>query len=225
MYPAKWFFRKHEEEPTTEVAIRRGVSEDLYIVMPAFDLKDQTASLHVVINPLVNWIWVGFGVMALGTGIALLPIPAGTRNHFARDLGIPTLDDAVAAAQHGRTVKIDLGRVNDTVFVNNSSIGLYPRMVMTRDRDYHPLPKLLQNVIAGYKQLRAGRRITVDVGGRPHRAWLVFVGNARYGLWSRLSVLNKRHALYAWLSLFSVLIADVYIRFFAAAVEGLRVVR
>jgi cytochrome c-type biogenesis protein CcmF len=73
MYPAKWFFRKHEEEPTTEVAIRRGPSEDLYIVMPAFDLRDQTASFHVVINPLVNWIWVGFAVMAMGTGIALLP--------------------------------------------------------------------------------------------------------------------------------------------------------
>ncbi len=73
MYPAKWFFRKHEEEPTTEVAIRRSISEDLYIVMPAFDLKDQSASLHVVINPLVNWIWVGFGIIALGTGIALLP--------------------------------------------------------------------------------------------------------------------------------------------------------
>jgi cytochrome c-type biogenesis protein CcmF len=73
MYPAKWYFRKHEEEPTTEVAIRRSISEDLYIVMPAFDLKDQTASFHVVVNPLVNWIWVGFGVLALGTGIALLP--------------------------------------------------------------------------------------------------------------------------------------------------------
>ncbi len=73
MYPAKWFFRKHEEEPTTEVAIRRGIGEDLYLVMPAFDLKDQSVSLHVVINPLVNWIWLGFGLMALGTGIALLP--------------------------------------------------------------------------------------------------------------------------------------------------------
>jgi cytochrome c-type biogenesis protein CcmF len=72
-YPAKWFFRKHEQEPTTEVDIRRRPSEDLYIVMPAFDLKDQSASLHIVINPLVNWIWIGFGVMALGTGIALLP--------------------------------------------------------------------------------------------------------------------------------------------------------
>jgi cytochrome c-type biogenesis protein CcmF len=73
MYPAKWFFRKREEEPTTEVAIRRQVAEDLYIVLPAFDLKDQSASLHVVVNPLVNWIWVGFGILALGTGVALLP--------------------------------------------------------------------------------------------------------------------------------------------------------
>ncbi len=78
MYPAKWYFRKHEEEPTTEVAIRRRISEDLYIVMPAFDLKDQSASLQIVVNPLVNWIWVGFGVMALGTGIALLPERAFT---------------------------------------------------------------------------------------------------------------------------------------------------
>src|SRR5690606_9769161 len=73
LYPAKWFFRKHEDQPTTEVAIRRSFAEDLYVVMPAFDLKDQSASLHIVINPLVNWIWVGFGIMALGTGIALLP--------------------------------------------------------------------------------------------------------------------------------------------------------
>ena len=73
MYPAKWFFRKREEEPTTEVAIRRQIAEDVYVVLPAFDLKDQSASLHVVVNPLVNWIWLGFGVMAIGTGIALLP--------------------------------------------------------------------------------------------------------------------------------------------------------
>jgi cytochrome c-type biogenesis protein CcmF len=73
MYPARWFFRKHEQQPTTEVAIRRGVGEDLYLVMPAYDLKDESMSLQVVINPLVNWIWFGFSIMVLGTGIALLP--------------------------------------------------------------------------------------------------------------------------------------------------------
>jgi cytochrome c-type biogenesis protein CcmH/NrfF len=41
--------------------------------MPAFDVAEQSASIHVMINPLVNWIWVGFGILALGTGIALLP--------------------------------------------------------------------------------------------------------------------------------------------------------
>jgi cytochrome c-type biogenesis protein CcmF len=75
MYPAKWFFRKHEAEPTTETAIRRTVAEDLYLVL-AFqpsDLAAQTASLQIVVNPLVNWVWLGFAVMAIGTGIALLP--------------------------------------------------------------------------------------------------------------------------------------------------------
>jgi cytochrome c-type biogenesis protein CcmF len=73
MYPARWFYRKHEEEPTTEVAIRRGFAEDLYLVMPAFSVEDQSASMGIIINPLVNWVWAGFGVLAIGTGIALLP--------------------------------------------------------------------------------------------------------------------------------------------------------
>jgi cytochrome c-type biogenesis protein CcmF len=74
LYPAKWYFRKHEQEPTTEVAIRRTLAEDLYVVMAAPpEVKDQSASLEIFINPLVNWIWIGFGVIALGTGIALLP--------------------------------------------------------------------------------------------------------------------------------------------------------
>jgi cytochrome c-type biogenesis protein CcmF len=112
-YPAKWFFRKHEEEPTTEVAIHRGIAEDVYIVMPAFDLKDQSASLHIVVNPLVNWIWVGFGVMALGTGIALLPeraysfalakLPAEAASTTTALLVLLLLLPAAARAQHVET--------------------------------------------------------------------------------------------------------------------------
>src|SRR5678816_1122579 len=73
MYPARWFYRKHEQEPTTEVAIRRRAGEDLYVVMSTFELSDQKISLEVHVNPLVNWIWFGFAVMAIGTGLALLP--------------------------------------------------------------------------------------------------------------------------------------------------------
>ena len=72
-YPAKWFYRKHEQEPVSQVAIRRSAAEDLYIVMPGFDPQEQSVSLQVVINPLVDWIWAGFGILAMGTLIALLP--------------------------------------------------------------------------------------------------------------------------------------------------------
>jgi len=71
--PAKWFYNKRTEEPTTEVAIHRAFAYDLYVVLAGFDAEKQSATFHVVVNPLVNWIWAGFGILALGTLIALLP--------------------------------------------------------------------------------------------------------------------------------------------------------
>ena len=73
MYPARWYFRKHEDQPTTEVAIRRSFSEDIYLVLAAFEPGEQSATVELVVNPLVNWLWAGFGVVGLGTLIALLP--------------------------------------------------------------------------------------------------------------------------------------------------------
>ena len=73
LYPGRWFYRKHETEPTTEVAMRRTLAEDVYVVLAAYDMADQSASFQVTVNPLVNWIWFGFAILAFGTGIALLP--------------------------------------------------------------------------------------------------------------------------------------------------------
>ena len=73
LFPARWFYFKHESEPTTEVAMRRTVAEDLYIVLAGYELDDQAASFEITVNPLVNWVWFGFTVLALGTGLALLP--------------------------------------------------------------------------------------------------------------------------------------------------------
>jgi diacylglycerol kinase family enzyme len=58
---------------------------------------------------------------------SLAVIPAGTLNHFARDLGIP-LDVAGAAecARNGHPIETDVGCVNNRIFVNNSVLGLYP---------------------------------------------------------------------------------------------------
>ncbi|HVR64251.1 MAG TPA: cytochrome c-type biogenesis CcmF C-terminal domain-containing protein [Polyangia bacterium] len=73
MRPAKWFFRNHESEPTTEVAIRRSPAEDLYITLGNYDLAEGNVTLKIVINPVVDWIWFGFMLLAIGTGIALMP--------------------------------------------------------------------------------------------------------------------------------------------------------
>ena len=74
MYPGKTSFLKHLNEPArTEVAIRRTLTEDLYLVVASVDAATQAVGLNIVVNPLVDWVWLGFGIMAFGTGIALLP--------------------------------------------------------------------------------------------------------------------------------------------------------
>ncbi len=70
------------------------------------------------------------GVMPMGV------LPLGTLNHFAHDLGIS--DDLVVAAAAiaaNKTQRVDVGEVNGRVFVNNSSVGLYPETVMSRDEE------------------------------------------------------------------------------------------
>ena len=71
MMPEKRMY-KTSQQPTSEVAIRSRMSEDLYVVLAEAG-ADGGAFLQVFLNPLVNWIWLGGFVMALGTGIALVP--------------------------------------------------------------------------------------------------------------------------------------------------------
>jgi cytochrome c-type biogenesis protein CcmF len=74
LYPSKSAYRKHPNDPPrTDAAIRRRPGDDLYLVMTSLDPGTQTITLNVVVNPLVNWVWLGFGILAFGTGIALLP--------------------------------------------------------------------------------------------------------------------------------------------------------
>jgi diacylglycerol kinase family enzyme len=60
-------------------------------------------------------------------------LPMGTLNHFAKDLRIPLdLAAAVRAVVHGRVKAVDAGEVNGRIFINNSSLGIYPQIVSRR---------------------------------------------------------------------------------------------
>ena len=120
-------------------------------------------------------------VLATAPAVPLLAVPAGTRNHFARDLGLADLDTAAEAADGGQTRKIDVGTVNERAFVNNASVGVYPRLVAYRDKQEKRLPKGLAAVAAAWHQLRHGRRVHLTVDGQPVAAWAVFIGNNCYG--------------------------------------------
>ena len=71
----------------------------------------------------------------IGTAAVLGVLPLGTFNHFAKDLRIPlNLEQAVATIAAGRVESVDVGMVNDRVFLNNSSIGIYPGIIEARVR-------------------------------------------------------------------------------------------
>jgi diacylglycerol kinase family enzyme len=126
------------------------------------------------------------GVIDTDATLGILPL--GTLNHFAKDLRIPLeLHAAVATIAAGRVGRVDVGQVNDRVFVNNSSIGLYPSIVHARDelrRRGHW--KWTAMAIATARVLRryGGVHVRIDVDGR-ERVWrtpFVFVGNNEYTL-------------------------------------------
>ena len=71
----------------------------------------------------------------IGTEKILGVLPFGTLNHFAKDLNIPLdLEDAARILISGRASNVDVGEVNGRIFLNNSSLGLYPTIVREREK-------------------------------------------------------------------------------------------
>ncbi|MBP9086636.1 MAG: cytochrome c biogenesis protein CcsA [Kofleriaceae bacterium] len=77
VFPAQWNFVKGEQ-PTTEVAIHPRLGEDVYLVLTSYNHETGEANFRVFVNPLINFVWLGFLILALGTFICL--IPAGVVN-------------------------------------------------------------------------------------------------------------------------------------------------
>lgn len=71
--PTKHIYNKNQEQPMTEVGLRPGPVEDVYVVLAGFDGGGSTASFKVYINPLISWMWIGGLVLIIGVLISAWP--------------------------------------------------------------------------------------------------------------------------------------------------------
>jgi diacylglycerol kinase family enzyme len=124
-----------------------------------------------------------------GTDKVMGVLPMGTLNHFARDLKIPlALDQAIAVIATGEASNIDVAAVNGNIFVNNSSIGLYPALVRYRIDNqkmgyskWAAMVRALPTVLRRYSTLNI-RLKTADHNDFSGRTPFVFIGNNEYQL-------------------------------------------
>jgi len=123
-----------------------------------------------------------------GTARTMGVLPVGTLNHFALDLGIPlALDEAIEVAATGLSRLVDTAEVNGITFVNNSSLGVYPAMVLDRDRMRKGgANKWWSLVVASARAFARFRclAVTLEAAGvtRHYTTPLLFVGNNVYGI-------------------------------------------
>jgi diacylglycerol kinase family enzyme len=122
----------------------------------------------------------------LNTKKTLGVLPLGTMNHFAKDLHIPLeLEAAVETIIEGHVIKVDLGQVNDHIFVNNSSLGLYPSIVRERAKQqrlgWGKWPAYVWAAVAVLRRYPF-LEIHLDVDGKAlsSRTPFVFIGNNEY---------------------------------------------
>ena len=100
--------------------------------------------------------------------LPILCIPAGTRNHFALDLGLDRDDPSLALralGDEGEEVLIDLGRVGDRPFVNNVSLGVYAEIVARPEYRDAKIQTALE-VLPDVTKPGARSGLTVDASGR-----------------------------------------------------------
>jgi diacylglycerol kinase family enzyme len=120
--------------------------------------------------------------VALERDLPFVCVPFGTRNHFARDLGLDR-DDPVGALEafDGEERRVDVGRAGERRFLNNVSLGLYAELV--HRREHH---RRRRQALAGLRALWLGLRrrpgVWARIDGAPIRARVLLVANNAYEL-------------------------------------------
>jgi undecaprenyl-diphosphatase len=155
------------------------------------DLIDQLNALVEELNPVAIGAAGGDGTVSAVAAVAaehhlpLALIPAGTLNHFARDVGVHDLAEAATAVAAGDGAVIDLSKVEvdggpPRWFVNTASLGGYPDMVRMRQKLQRRWGKWPAAAIAMVRVLHSASPLHMEVNGEPHLVWMLFVGNGPY---------------------------------------------
>ncbi|MDB5336039.1 MAG: sphingosine kinase [Planctomycetaceae bacterium] len=185
--------RSRGDSAVAEALAAAGIDAEIRLI-PGADLQ---SAATIALSSNIDVLIVGGGDGTLSTVAGVLAdqrvplgiLPLGTLNHFAKDLGIPLDLGAAAkviAANH--VMQIDVGELNGRVFVNNSSLGIYPYMVRDRDaqRKRHGFSKWVAMLYAMLKVFRrfplVEVKLTTDTASSLRKTPLVFVGNNRYQL-------------------------------------------
>lgn len=115
-----------------------------------------------------------------GSGASLIPVPIGTLNHFARKLGIGSPEAGLEALLDGETREIPVGVLDDALFLNTATIGLYAEVVLRREKLRPYLLKWPAAMVAFATLLVRNRkvRVTLEVDGEElqRETSLVWVG-------------------------------------------------
>jgi YegS/Rv2252/BmrU family lipid kinase len=156
-------------------AVRRAVAQRARIIVAG----GGDGTVNAVASALVE--------TDIETDIAFGVLPLGTLNHFAKDLHIPLdLDEAVQNIVAGHSVKVDAGEVNDRIFLNNSSLGLYPDIVRDREKQQRRLGRgkwfaffwATMAALRRYPFLDV--RLSLNNKERRRRTPFIFIGNNEY---------------------------------------------
>lgn len=120
--------------------------------------------------------------VALERDAPFVCVPYGTRNHFARDLGLDR-DDPLDAlrAYEGTERRIDVGRANERLFLNNVSLGVYARLVHRRER-HRRRRQAFARLRAWAILLTQRNPLGITIDGDPVEARIVVVANNAYAL-------------------------------------------
>lgn len=119
--------------------------------------------------------------LVAGTNAILVPLPGGTFNNFTKDLGVAQdLDMALANLKSATVRAIDVARVNELVFINNSSLGVYPHSLYYREQHEPRFGKWAAMAIGVLKTVVTFRLLRVEIDGIRYKTPFIFVGNNRY---------------------------------------------